>query len=145
MLFSKSSDTLLSPCQESTIPGPLFFTISWCFLRLMSIESMMPSNQLYHPLLLPSLFPSIRVFSKELALRIRWLKYRSFSFSISPSHEYSGLVSFRTDWFDLAVQGTLKESSPAPQLKSINSPVLCLLYASMLTSLHEYWKNHSFD
>ena len=85
----------------------------------------MPSNHLIlcHPLLLPSNFPSIRVFANELALLIRWPKYWSFSFSISPSNEYSGLISFRIDWFDLAVQETLK-SSPAPQLESINSSVL---------------------
>ena len=84
----------------------------------MSIESVMPSNQLIlcGPLhLLPSVFPSIMVFSNELALHIRWPKYWSFSFSISPSSEYSGLISFRIDWFDvLAVQGTLQESSPTP-------------------------------
>ena len=94
-------------CQAS-----LSFTISWSLLRLMSIESVMPSNHLIlcHPLLLlPSIFPSIRVFSNESALLIRWPKYWSFSFSISPSNEYSGLISFRMDWFDLlAVQGTLK-------------------------------------
>ena len=88
----------------------LSFTISWSLLKLMSIESMMLSNHLIlccPLLLLPSMFPSIRVFSSELALRIRWLKYQSFS--ISPSNEYSGLISFRTDWFDLlAVCGTLK-------------------------------------
>ena len=81
-------------------------------LRLMSIESVMPSNHLIlcHPLLpSPSIFPSIRVYSNEWALRIRWPKYWSFSFSISPSNEYSGLISFRIDWFDLlAVPGTLK-------------------------------------
>ena len=81
-------------------------------LKLMSIESMMPSNHLIlcHPLLLlPSIFPSIRVFSNESVLCIRWPKYCSFSFSINPSKEYSGLISFRMDWFDLlAVQGTLK-------------------------------------
>ena len=90
----------------------LSFTISQSLLKLMSIESGMPSNHLifYYPLLLlPSIFPSIRIFSSELALRIRWPKYWSFSFSISPSSEYSGLISFRIDWFDLlAVQGTLK-------------------------------------
>ena len=87
----------------------LFFTISWSLLRLMSIELVMPSNHLVlcHPLLfLPLIFPSIRVFSDESALCIKWLKYWSFSFSISPSNEYSGLVSFRMDWFDLlAVKG----------------------------------------
>ena len=88
------------------------FTISQSFLRLMSIESVMPSNHLIlcRPLLLlPSVFPSIRVFSNELAFCIRWPRYWSFSFSISPSSEYSGLISFRSDWFDLlAVQETLK-------------------------------------
>ena len=80
-------------------------------LRLMSIQSVMPSNHLIlcHPLLLPSVFPSVRVFSNEFALPIRWPKYWSFSFSISPSSEYSGLIFFRIHWFDLfAVQGTLK-------------------------------------
>ena len=86
-------------------------TNSWSLLKLMSIESVMPSNHLiFGPLLLlPSIFPSIRVFSNELALLIRWLKYWNLSFSISPSNEYSGLISFRIDRFDLlAVQGTLK-------------------------------------
>ena len=90
----------------------LSFTIPWSLLKLMFIESVMPSNHLIlcHPLLLlPSIFPSIRVFSSESALPIRWPKYWSFSFSISPSNEYSGLISFRIDWFDpFAVQGTLK-------------------------------------
>ena len=88
------------------------FAISWSLLKLMSVESVMPFNHLIlcHPLLLlPSVFPSIRVFSNELALCIRQPKYWSFSFSISPPNEYSGLISFRIDWFDLlAVQGTLK-------------------------------------
>ena len=87
-------------------------TISWSLVKLMSIESVMPSNYLIlcHPLLLlPSIFPSIRVFSSVLALCIRWPKYWSFSFSISPFNEYSGLISFRIDWLDLlSVQGTLK-------------------------------------
>ena len=90
----------------------LSFTISWSLLKFKSTESVMPSKHLilYHPLLLlPSIFPSIRIFSSELALCIRWQKYWSFSFSICPSNEYSGLTSFRMDWFDLlAVQGTLK-------------------------------------
>ena len=91
---------------------PLSFTISWRLLRFMSIELVMLSNHLILccPLLfLPSIFPSIRVFSSELALHIRWSKYWSFSFSISLANEYLGLISFRIDWFDLlAVQGTLK-------------------------------------
>ena len=93
----------------------LSFTNSWSLLKLMSIELEMPSNHLIlcHPLLLPpSIFPSIRVFSKESVLHIRWPKYWSFSFNISPFNEYSGLISFRKDWFYfLAVQGTLKRFS----------------------------------
>ena len=100
----------------------LSFTISLSLLKLMSIESAMPSNQpiLYHLLLfLPSIFPSIRVSSNELALRIRWPKYWSFSVSISPSNEYSGLISFTMDWFDLlAVQGTLKSLLQHHSLKA---------------------------
>ena len=93
-------------CQAS-----LYITNSWSLLKLMSIESVMPSNHLIlcHPLLPPSILPSIRVFSNESILCIRWTNYWSFSFSISPSNEYSGLISFRMDWLDLlAVQGTLK-------------------------------------
>ena len=115
----------------------------------MSIELVMPSNHLIlcHPLLLqPSIFPSIRVFSNESVLCIRWPKYWDFSFSINPSNEYSGLISFRIDWFDLlAVQGNSQESSPTPQFKSINSSVLCFLYGPTLTSMHDYWKNYNFD
>ena len=91
---------------------PVSITNSWSLLKLMSIESVMPSNHLIlcHPLLLPpSIFPSIRVFSNESFLHIKWPKYWSFSFSIRPSNEYSGLISFRIDWLDLlAVQETLK-------------------------------------
>ena len=108
-------------------------------LKLMSIELVMTSNHLSlcHPLLLLlSIFPSIRVFSNE---------YWSFSFSINPSKEYSGLISFRMDWLDLLeVQGTLK-SSPTPQFKSISSLALSFLYSPTLTSIHDSWKNHSFD
>ena len=106
------------------------------------MKSVMPSNHLIlcHLLLLPSVFPSIRVFSNELALHIRWPKYWSFSFSISPSSEYSGLISFRIDWLDLAVQGILK-SSPTPQFKSLNSLVLSLLCGPNLVSIHGYCKN----
>ena len=107
-----------SVMSDSAIPwtaehqASLTFTISWSFFKLMSMESVMPSNHLIlccPLLLLPSIFPSIRVFSNESALLIRWPMYWSFSFSISPSNEYSGLISFRMDWLDLlAVQGTLK-------------------------------------
>ena len=95
----------------ATCQASLTITNSWSFLKLMSNESVMPSNHLIlsRPLLLPSVFPSIRVFSKESVLHIRWPKDWSFSFSISPSNEYSGLISFRMDWVDLlAIQGTLK-------------------------------------
>ena len=112
----------------------------------MSIESVMPSNHLilYHPLLLlPSICQSIRVFSNESALRIRWPNYWSFSVNLSPSKEHPGLISFRMDLLDLlAVPGTLK-SSPTPQFKSINSSALSFLYSPTLTSIHDYWKNHS--
>ena len=129
----------------------LSFTIGWSLLKLMSIESLMLSNHLILccPLvLLPSTFPSIWVFSNELALHIRWPEY--WSFSINPFNEYSGLISFRVDWFDLLeVQGT-QESSPTPQFKSINSKkkikkhhssVLSLLYGPTLISIHDYWKS----
>ena len=126
----------------------LSITNSWSLLKLMSIESVMPSNHLIlcHPIfLLPSIFPSIRVFSNESVLRISWPKYWSFSFSISPSNEYSGLISFRIDWFDLlAMQGIL-ESSPTSQFKSINSSAFGFIYSPTLTSIRDYWKNHSFD
>ena len=95
--------------------------------------------------LLPSIFPRIRVFSNDLALCIRWPKYWSFNFSISPSSEYSGLISFRIDWFNLlTVQGSLKSLS-APQFEGINSLMFSILYGPILTSLHHYWKHHSFD
>ena len=108
----------------------------------MSIELVMSSNHLIlcHPLLLlPSIFPSIRVFSNESALHIRWPKYTRFSFNFSPSNEYSGLISFRVDWLALlADQGTLKSL-----LQHHSSKVLSFLYSSTLTSIHDYWKNHS--
>ena len=119
----------------------LSFTISWSLLKLMSIEFMMHSSHLIlcHPLLLlPAILPSIRVFPSESTLCIRWPKYWSFCFSISPSNEYSELISFRIDWFDLlAVKGTLK-SSPTPQFKSINSSACSLLYSLNLISVHDY-------
>ena len=120
-------------------------------VQLMSIELVVPSNHLIlsRPLLfLPSIFPSIRVFSSESALHIRWPVYWNFSFSINPSSEYSGLVSFRMDWFDfLASQGTLKSFL---QHRSSEASVLMLscsffFYRPALTSLHDHWKNHGFD
>ena len=117
----------------------LSFTISQSLLTLTSIESMMPSNHLIvcHPLLLLlSIFPSIRVFSRESALCIKWPMYRSFSFSISPSNQYSGLISFRTDWFDLlAVQGILKSLL---QYHSLKASILCLSAFFMVQLSHQY-------
>ena len=149
--FQFNSVQLLSRVQLFVTPwaiarqASLSITNFWSVLKLMSIESVMPSNHLIlcRPLLLlPSNFPSIRVFSNELPLRIRWPKDWSFSFSISPSNEYSGLICFRINWFDfLAVQGTLK-SSPISQFKSINSLVFSLLYGPSLTSIYDYWKSH---
>ena len=126
----------------------LSITNSWSLLKPTSIESVTPSNYLIlcRPhLLLSSIFPSIRVFSNESVLHIRWPKYWTFRFTLSLSNEDSRLVSFRIHWFDpLAVQGTL-ESSPTPQFKSINSSAFSFLYGPALTSIHDYWKNHSFD
>ena len=126
----------------------LSITNSQSLPRFVSIELVMPSNHLiscHHLLLLPSIFPRIRIFSKESVLHIRWPKYWSFNFSIIPSKEYSGLISFRMAWFDLlAVKGT-QESSPTPQFKSIHSLALSFLYGPILTSIHDHWKNHSFD
>ena len=119
----------------------LSFSISRSLLKLMSIEPVMPSNHLIlcHDLLWLSIFPNIRDFSSESALHIRWPKYWNFTISISPSSEYSGLISFSVDWFDLLlVQGT-QESSPTPNFKTISSSMLNLPYGP------SYWKNQSFD
>ena len=125
----------------------LSITNSRSLPKLTSIESVMPSNYfILCPLLLPpSIFPSIRVFSNESAVCIRWPKYWSFSFSISPFNEHSGLISFRMDWLDLlAVQWTLKSilqhhSSKASILRH------SAFFIVQLTSIHDYWKNHSLD
>ena len=109
----------------------------------------MPSSHLifWHPLLLfPSLFPTIRVFSTELAVHIRWPKYWSFSFSISPSSEYSGLISLNIDWFlSPCCWKDSQKSSPAPRFKEINSLALCLLYGPALTNTRDQWEDHSLD
>ena len=122
----------------------LSITNSQSLLKLMSIELVMPSNHLIlcHPLLLPPLiFLSIRVFSNESVLHIRWPKYWSFSVSISPFNEYSGLISFRMDWLDLfAVQGTLRSLHQHHSSKA--SILSAHLYSSTLISIHDYWKNH---
>jgi len=126
--------------QTAIRQGSLSSTISWSSLKFMSIESMMLCNHLIlccPLLLLPSIFLSIRVLSSELALHVRWPKYWSFSFSISPSSEYSGLISFRIDWLDLlSVQGMRSKASIL---------AVTLLYDSTLTSVHNFWKKHSLD
>ena len=128
-------------CQSS-----LSITNSWSLLKLMSIKSVMSSNLLilHHPLLLPpSIFSSIRVFSNESVLCIRWPKYGSFSFSIIPSNAYSGLISFRMGWLALlAVQGTLKSLFQHHSSKA--SILRCSAFFIVQLS-HDYWKKHSFD
>ena len=140
-----------SSLQLHGLQAPLSFTVSPNLLRFMSIESVMPSKHLIlcHLLLLPSIFPSIRVFSNESALDIRWPKYWSFSFNISSSNEYSRLISFRMDWLDLlgaqrALKSLLQHHSSI-FLQHHSSSVLSFLYGPTLTSIHDYWKNHSFD
>ena len=133
----------ITACQAS-----LPITNSWSLLKHMPIESVMPSNHLILccPLLLPSVFPSIKVFSNESALRIRWLKYLNFSFNISPSNEYSGLVSFRMEWLDLlAVQGTLKSLLQHHSSKASILQRSAFFIVPTLTSIHDHWKNHSLD
>ena len=134
----------IAACQAS-----LSITNSRSLPKPMSINLVMPSSHLIlcHPLLLlPPILPSIRFFSNESTLHMRWPKYWSFSFSISPSNEHPGLIFFRMDWLDLlAVQGDSQESSPTPQFKSINSSALSLLHSSTLTSIHDHRKNHSLD
>ena len=145
---SLSRVRLLATPWTAARQASLSFTNSRSLLKLTYIESAMPSNHLIlcSPLLLPpSIFPGIRVFSKKSVLHIRWPKYWSFNFNISPSNEYLGLISFRMDWLDLlVVQGTL-EASPTPQFKSINSSALSFLYSPTLTSVYDYCKNHSLD
>ena len=124
-------------------------TISWSLPKLMSIESVMPSNHLIlcRPLQsCPQSFPASGYFQMSQLFTSGGQKYWSFSFNISPSSKHPGQISFRMDCLDLlALQGTLKESSPTPQLKSINSWALSFLYSPTLTSIHDYWKNHSFE
>ena len=141
-VVSDSATPWITACQAS-----LSITNSRISLRLMSIESVMPSSHIILCrllLLLPPIPPSIRVFSNESTLRMRWPKYWSVSFSIIPSKEIPGLISFRMDWLDLlAVQGTVKSSTP--QFKSINSSALSFLHSPILTSIHDHRKNHSLD
>ena len=130
----------------TTHQASLSITNSQSLPKLMSTESVMPSTHLilcYPLLLLPSVFPSIRVFSNESTLCIRWPKYWNFSFNISPSSEYSGLISFTIG--SPCSPRDSQESSPTPQFKSINSSALSFLYSPTLTPIHDYWKNHSLD
>ena len=148
LLYSHSSHVWLCDPMDWSTPGFLVLHhllefaqthvhSRWCHATMSS--SVVPFSSR------PQSFPA-SVFSSESALRIKWPKYWTFSFNISPSNEYSGLISFRTDWFDLfAVQGTLKKSSLEPQFKSFNFSVLSLLYGPTLTSKHDYWKNHTYD
>ena len=135
---------LFATPQTAARQASLSVTISWNLLKLMSIESVMPSNHLIlcWPLfLLPSVFPSISVFSNESALCIRWPKYWSFSFSISPSNEYSRLISFRNDWFDLlAVQRTLKSL-----LQHHNSKASVLWHSAFFFILASFIKQYTFE
>ena len=151
--FSQFSHSVVSDSLrlQRTAAGQasLSITNSQSWLKLMSIESVMPSNHLIlcRPLLLPpSIFPSIKIFSNELVLHIiRWPKYWSFSFNISPSNEYSGLIYFRMHWLEpRAVQGTLKRLHQHKSSKASNSSVLSFPYSPTLIYIHDYWKNHSF-
>ena len=149
--FSSVAQSCMTLCDPMAAARQafLFLTSSWSFLKLVSIKLVMPSNHLIlccPLLLLSSIFTSTRVFSNELVLHIRWPEYWSFSFIISPSNEYSGLISFRMDWLDLlAAQETLKSLLQHHRSKAINFSVHNLLYGPTLTSIHDYWKNHSFD
>ena len=130
-------------CQAS-----LSITNSQSLLKLMSTESVMPSNHLilcHTLLLLPSIFPSIRVFSNESVLCTTWPKYWSFSFSISPSNEFRGLISQDGLVGSPCCPRDSQESSPTPQFKSINFLALSFPYSSALTSVHDYWVNHNLD
>ena len=139
--YSVVSDSLRPHVLHAAHQASLSITNSQSLPKLMSIESVMPSNHLIHCrplLLLPPIPPSIRVFSNESTLCMWWPKYGSFSVSISPSNEHPGLISFRMDWLDLlAVQGT-QGSSPTPQFKSINSSGLSFLHSPTVTSIYDF-------
>ena len=149
-LLQLLSGVRLCDLMNYSTPAFLSITNSWSSPKLMSIESVMPSSHLIlcRPLLLlPPIPPSIRVFSNESTLCMRWPKYWSFSFSISPSNEHPGLISFRMDWLDLLAVSPRdsQESSPTSQFKSINSSALSFLHSPTLTSIHDHWKNHSLE
>ena len=146
--FSSVAQSCLTVCDPMDVARQASITHSRSLLKLIPIKLVMPSNRfiLCHPLfLLPSIFASIRVFSNESVLHIRWPEFWSFSFSISPASEYSGLISFRTDWWSPCCPRDSQESSPTPQFERISSLVLSLFYCPALSSIHDYWKNHSFD
>ena len=129
-------------CQAS-----LSITNSWSLLKLMCIESLMPSNHLIlcRPLLLPTFnLSQHQGLFQWVSFCISWPNYWSFNFNISPTHEHPGLISFRMDWLDLLASDS-QESSPTPQFKSINSSALCFLHNPTLTSIHDHRKNHSLD
>ena len=136
-------ETPWTPARQAS----LSITNTWSLLKLMSVESVMRSNGLIlccPLLLLPSIFLSISIYSNESIICIRWPKCSNFSFSISPSNEYSALIFFRIEMAGSPCSPrNSQESSPTPQLKSINSSVLSFLYSPTLTSIHDYWKHHS--
>ena len=135
---------------DCRMPGSLSITSFWSLLKLIFTESVMPSNHSSSVIPFsshPQSFPkSGRVFSNQSVLSIRWPKYWSFSFSISPSNEYSGLIFCSMDWYgSLCSPKDSQESSPTPQFKSINSSVLSFLYSPILTSIHDHRENHKVN
>ena len=139
---------LLVTPRAAALQASLSMTNSQSMLKLMTIESVMPSNHLtlcHSLLLLPSIFPTISVFSNESALCIRWPKYWSFSFSISPSNEYSGLISFRIDWLDLLQYKGLSRVFSNTSVQKHQFLALSFLYSPTRTSIYDYWKNYSFE
>ena len=145
--ITQSCPTLCDPMNRNS-QASLSITISWSSLKLTSMESVMPSSHLILccPLLLPPIPPSIRVFSNESTLCMRWPKYWSYSFSIIPSKEIPGLISSQNGLVGSPCSPRdSQESSPTPQFKSINSSVLSFLHSLALTSIHDHWKNHSLD
>ena len=148
--FSSVDQSCPALCEPTDCSTPSF-PVHHQLLELAQTHVHQVGDAIHHLILcrplhfLPSIFPSIRLFSNESVPHIRWPKYWIFSFSISPSNEYSELLSFRMYWLNLlAVQGTLK-SSPTTQFKSTNSLTLSFLYSPTLTSMHDHWKNHSHD
>ena len=140
--FSSVAQSCLTLCEpmDCSTPGlPVHHQLQFTQIHVHRVGDAIQPSHFCRPLLLSSLFPSIRVFSNELVLCIRWPKYWSFSFNISPSNEYSGLVGSPYSPRDS------QESPPTPQFKSINSSGLSFLYSPTLTFIHDYWKNHSFN